>query len=108
MYLWCLDQVMPTTPGMKFNISFFHCFIGILWRRKGSKFHKSVMGPSTSLGAVQWLDYKAQEIPHLQMHSSYFRGEACIMGFEVDGYATDGQNHYIFEFLGCDIHVSFM
>ena len=42
----------------------------------------------------------------LQLHSSYFRGEANINGFDVDGYASDGKRHYIFEYLGCQIHVS--
>ena len=41
----------------------------------------------------------------LQLHSSYFRGEAVINGFQVDGYACDGHNHFIFEYLGCEIHV---
>ena len=63
------------------------------------------MGPNTSLGAVQWLELKAAEINPLQLHSSYFRGEAEVNGFLVDGYATDGQNHFIFEYLGCEYHV---
>ena len=80
------------------------------------------MGPNTSLGAVQWLEVKgesfytalinnlcfhiANEIAPLQLHSSYYRGEAEINGLAVDGYASDGHNHFIFEYLGCEYHVS--
>ena len=70
MYLWCMDQKMPTSPGIfSFTDGNLFKIIGILWSRKSSRFHKSVMGPNTSLGAVQWLEVKGK----LQVRYQYYQ-----------------------------------
>ena len=44
LYLYCMDQQMPTGPGLK-------------WERKDHYFRKVCMKEGTSFKAMQWLTY---------------------------------------------------
>ena len=44
LYLYCLDQQMPTSPGIK-------------WERTNNYFGRICMKEGTSLKAMQWLTY---------------------------------------------------
>ena len=85
---------MPTTPG-------------VLWKRVGNTFHKSVMCDGNSLGATQWM-YFLEATHHAVKDGGiiqhfFHRKEVRLENDLVDGF-IQGEQSYIFEYNGCRFH----
>ena len=93
MYVWSIGQDMPLGPG-------------ILWKKIGQKYRKTIMRDQCSLAALQWIQYRQ----HLdgydangqfcQMEHHYHHGEVEFDGKKPDGYMFKDNKHVFFEFIG--------
>ena len=98
MYVWSMDQKLPLTPGL-------------LWELKNNKYHKSHLSSQISLKALQWL-YMEQESEkcvdkdgnRVTIQHDYHHGEVTIFNSKIDGYALIDGVHVVWEFNGCYWH----
>ena len=98
MYVWSMDQKMPLTPGL-------------LWELKNKKYKKSHLSSQISFKALQWI-YMEQESDNcvdkdgnrVTIQHDYHHGEVIVFNSKVDGYAFINDTHVVWEFNGCYWH----